>query len=135
MPIPRRLDAFSAHSKEVARSDYSYIAILRDLLRDEETWLIISFLAEDSRRRGRWSRALADLAVAQRPENRGVLAKWVGRWAARADEAALGLGTILEAEAGVRADDVVAHAGTARERFLAGLLETAAQNGTAQAGR
>ena len=66
---------------------------------DDLTWLLTSFLAEDSRRRGRWSRALADLAVAQRPDNRDVLAKWVGRWAARADEAALGLGTILEAAA------------------------------------
>jgi len=101
---------------------------------DDLTWLLTSFLAEDSRRRGRWSRALADLAVAQRPENRGVLAKWAGRWAARADEAALGLGTILEAEAGVRADDVAAHARTAREQFLAGLLETGGRNGTAQAG-
>ena len=34
---------------------------------DDLTWLLTSFLAEDSRRRGRWSRALADLAVAQRP--------------------------------------------------------------------
>ena len=101
---------------------------------DDLTWLLTSFLAEDSRRRSRWSRALADLAVAQRPENRDVLAKWVTRWGARADDAALGLGTILEAEAGIRADDVAAHARTARERFLAGLLETAGQNGTAQAG-
>jgi len=101
---------------------------------DDLTWLLSSFLAEDSRRRGRWSRALADLAVAQRPENRDVLATWVTRWAARADDAALGLGTILEAEAGVPADDVAAHAGTAREQFLAGLLETAGQPGTGQAG-
>ena len=77
---------------------------------DDLTWLLTTFLAEDARRRGRWSRALADLAVAQRPENRGVLAKWVTRWAARADDAALGLGTILEAEAGVPADGVAARA-------------------------
>src|SRR6185312_12340420 len=72
---------------------------------DDLTWLLTSFLAEDS-----WRRALADLAVAQRPDNWGVLAKWIGRWAERADEAALGLGTILEAEAGVPAVDVAAHA-------------------------
>jgi hypothetical protein len=84
--------------------------------------------------RGRWSRALADLAVAQRPENRGVLAKWVTRWAARADDAALGLGTILEAEAGVPADEVAARARTAREQFLAGLLGTVGENGSAQTG-
>ena len=64
---------------------------------DDLTWLLTRFLAEDSRRRGRWSRALADLAVAQRPDNQAVLAKWVSRWSARADDAALGLGTILEA--------------------------------------
>jgi len=101
---------------------------------DDLTWLLTSFLAEDSRRRGRWSRALADLAVAQRPENRGVLATWITRWAARADDAALGLGTILEAAAGVPAAEVAAHARTAREQFLAGLLEAAGQNGSAQAG-
>jgi toluene monooxygenase system protein E len=101
---------------------------------DDLTWLLTSFLAEDSRRRGRWSRALADLAVAQRPDNRDVLAKWVGRWAARADEAALGLGTILEAAAGVPAARVAAHARSAREQFLAGLLETGGGSGAAQAG-
>ena len=97
---------------------------------DEETWLITSYLAEDSRRRGRWSRDLAGLAVAQRPENRAVLAKWIGRWSALADDAALGLGRILEAHAGVSAADVAAHASGARQQFLAGLLEDAA----AQAG-
>ena len=86
---------------------------------------ITSFLAEDARRRGRWSRAMADLAVAQRPDNRGVLGKWAGRWSALADEAALGLGTILAATPGsnVSAAEVAAHARTAREDFLAGLGE------------
>jgi toluene monooxygenase system protein E len=101
---------------------------------DDLTWLLTSFLDVDSRRRGRWSRALADLAVAQRPDNRDVLAKWVGRWAARADEAALGLGTLLEAAAGVPAAQVATHARSAREQFLAGLLETGGANGAAQAG-
>jgi len=100
---------------------------------DAETWLVTSFLAEDSRRRGRWSRALADLAVAQRPENRAVLAKWIGRWSALADDAALGLGQILETHAGVTAADVAAHASAARGQFLAGLLEGASANGPAQA--
>ena len=63
-----------------------------------------------------------------------MLAKWVTRWSARADEAALGLGTILEAAAGVPAAEVAAHARAAREQFLAGLLETAGENGPAQAG-
>ena len=100
---------------------------------DDLTWLLTSFLAEDSRRRGRWSRALADLAVTQRPENQAVLGKWAGRWSARADEAALGLGTLLEADDGRPAADVAAHARAAREQFLAGLLEGASGNGSAQA--
>ena len=92
---------------------------------DDLTWLLTSFLAEDSRRRGRWSRALADLAVAQRPDNRVVFGKWISRWSGRADDAALGLGTILEGaqDGGVSAADVAGHARTAREDFLAGLLD------------
>jgi toluene monooxygenase system protein E len=90
---------------------------------DDLTWQLNALLAEDSRRRGRWSRALADLAVAQRPENGAVLAKWVSRWSALGDDAALGLGTILEAGAGVPAADVAARARLAREDFLAGLLD------------
>jgi toluene monooxygenase system protein E len=100
---------------------------------DLQTWLITTFLAEDSRRRGRWSRALADLATTQRPENRAVLAKWIDRWSALADEAALGLGQILETAAAVSAADVAAHARTARQQFLAGLLDAASANGSAQA--
>ena len=92
---------------------------------DDLTWLLTSFLAEDARRRGRWSRALADLAVAQRPENHAVLAKWIDRWSALADEAALGLGAILADTpgAGTSPADVAAHARAARDGFLAGLLE------------
>jgi toluene monooxygenase system protein E len=93
---------------------------------DEETWLLSAFLAEDSRRRARWSRALADVAIAQRPENHAVLAKWIGRWSALADDAALGLGQILETHAGVPAADVASHARAAREQHLAGLLDAAA---------
>jgi toluene monooxygenase system protein E len=93
---------------------------------DEETWLLSAFLAEDSRRRARWSRALADVAIAQRPENHAVLAKWIGRWSALADDAALGLGQILETDAGVPAADVASHARAAREQHLAGLLDAAA---------
>jgi toluene monooxygenase system protein E len=103
---------------------------------DDLTWLLASFLAEDSRRRGRWSRALADLAMTQRPENRAVLGKWVTRWSALADDAALGLGKILQTAPGngVHAADVAAHAKAAREHYLAGLLDRGSGNGTAQAG-
>ena len=103
---------------------------------DDLTWLLTSFLAEDSRRRGRWSRALADLAVAQRPENRAVLGKWVSRWSALADDAALGLGKILETVPGstVSAADVAARARTTREDFLAGLLDTGGENEAVRSG-
>jgi toluene monooxygenase system protein E len=103
---------------------------------DELTWLVTGFLAQDSQRRGRWSRALADVAVAQRPENRAVLGKWIARWSALADDAALGLGGILETAPGhtVTAAEVAAHARAAREEFLAGLLDTASENGKVRAG-
>jgi toluene monooxygenase system protein E len=90
---------------------------------DDLTWLLTSYLAEDATRRGRWSRALAELAIAQRPDNRAVLTRWIGRWSGPADEAAHGLGTILAAAHGGPAGDVAAHARAAREQFLAGLTE------------
>src|SRR6201997_734918 len=37
---------------------------------DELSWLLATFLSADCARRGRWSRALAEYAVARRPENR-----------------------------------------------------------------
>jgi toluene monooxygenase system protein E len=94
---------------------------------DDLTWLLSSYLAADSRRRGKWSRAAADLAVAQRSANRGVLAKWIGRWSALADDAAHGLGQLLQAlpEHGVAATEVTARARATRERYLAGLLDPA----------
>jgi toluene monooxygenase system protein E len=103
---------------------------------DELTWLVTGFLAQDAQRRGRWSRALADLAVAQRPENRAVLGKWVARWSALADDAALGLGAILAAApgSGVTATEVAAHARAAREEFLAGLLDAASEDAKVRAG-
>lgn len=95
---------------------------------DDLTWLLTSFLADDSRRRGRWSRALADLAMEQRRHNRETLSKWISRWSELADGAALGIGTILERvqDGSVRADDVVRRARRAREDFLAGLLDSPA---------
>ena len=54
-----------------------------------------------------------------------MLGKWIARWSALADEAALGLGTILEEETGgdVTAAGVAGQAKAARQEFLAGLLE------------
>jgi toluene monooxygenase system protein E len=90
---------------------------------DSLTWMLTSYLAEDATRRGRWSRALADLAVAQQPDNRAVLAKWIDRWSGPADAAAAGLGAILETVqgGGPSAADVAGHARKAREEFLIGL--------------
>lgn len=94
---------------------------------DNLTWLISTYLGADSQRRGTWSRAVADLAVAQRPDNRAVLGKWIDRWSARADDAAHALGTLLETlpEQGVAACDVADRARSAREQYLDGLLEAA----------
>ena len=94
---------------------------------DNLTWLLSTYLGADSQRRGKWSRAVADLAVAQRPDNRAVLGKWIDRWSARADDAAHALGTLLETlpEHGVAACDVAARARSAREQYLDGLLEPA----------
>jgi toluene monooxygenase system protein E len=96
---------------------------------DELSWLLTTFLSADAARRGRWSRALADYAVEQRPQNRDVLAKWVRRWAPLADDAAAGLGEILGQARGVSADHVAAQAREARQEFLAGLLEPVASHG------
>jgi toluene monooxygenase system protein E len=87
---------------------------------DDLTWMLTSYLAADSRRREKWSRALADLLVAQRPQNRDVLARWIERWSVRADEAAYGLGELIGSGA-----DAAAHARAARTRYLAGLLDSA----------
>jgi toluene monooxygenase system protein E len=95
---------------------------------DDLTWLLTSLLNADARRRNRWSRALVEMAIAQRPDNRAVLTKWIERWSALADDAAHGLGELLETlpEHGVSADRVAAHARSAREQHLAGLLDEVA---------
>jgi toluene monooxygenase system protein E len=100
---------------------------------DELSWLLATFLTADFARRGRWSRALAEYAVTRRPENRKVLAKWAARWAPLADDAAAGLGEVLGPSAGLAASEVAGHARAAREEFLAGLLDPAA-DGEVQAG-
>jgi toluene monooxygenase system protein E len=79
---------------------------------DELTWLLSSFLDADSRRRDRWSAALADYAITRRPENAEVLREWVAAWSDRADAAVAGLATMLEP---LRpADQAVAEARAAR---------------------
>jgi toluene monooxygenase system protein E len=87
---------------------------------DDLTWMITTNLAADSRRREKWSRALVDMVVAQRPESRAVLRRWIDRWSVRADEAAEGIGALTGSGA-----DIAAHARAARTRFLVGLLDPA----------
>jgi toluene monooxygenase system protein E len=93
---------------------------LREIARDggdELAWLLLGYLTADSERRGRWSAALARLALAERPDNLAVFEKWTGIWAPQADAAAAGLAGYL-ADRGRAADGVVAEAAQARERLL-----------------
>ncbi|HVZ36710.1 MAG TPA: hypothetical protein VG963_29980, partial [Polyangiaceae bacterium] len=62
---------------------------------DDETWLLSSNLQADAQRCRRWSVALARYAIQRRAENAGLLQKWIGVWAPRADEAIAGLARIL----------------------------------------
>ena len=66
-----------------------------------------------------------------------MLGGWIDRWSALADDAALGLGRMLETVlentapgSSVPAADVAAHAKTAREHYLADLREGPSGNGT-----
>lgn len=91
---------------------------------DDLSWLLATFLQEDCDRRSRWSGALASFAIEERAANADVLRKWIDRWSPAADEAALGLGQLLEAApgSGVSAADVAAHARAAREAFVGEFL-------------
>ena len=88
---------------------------------DDLTWLLCENLHSDSIRRGRWSAAVANLAVTERSENIAGFERWIAKWAPRADAAALALGEILaQAPAGdVSAEAVADEARAARERLLA----------------
>ncbi len=88
---------------------------------DDLTWLLCQNLHQDSARRGRWSAAVARLAVEGRPENGPAFERWINKWAPRADAAVLALGGILaQAPAGdITAEAVAAEARAAREQLLA----------------
>ncbi len=90
---------------------------------DAETWLLTSFLQRDVDRRERWSGAVARFAIAAKPANEAVLRRWVDKWTPRADEAAQGLGSLLERlpAQGRPASTVAAEAAAAREQLLAGV--------------
>jgi toluene monooxygenase system protein E len=84
---------------------------------DEQSWLLLSYLREDAARRDRWSTALARFCLDRRPANADVFRRWLDRWGRLADEAALGLGSLLETapEHGRSALEVAQGARAARE--------------------
>lgn len=84
---------------------------------DDLTWLLLSSLAEDAERLGRWSSELARFCVAQRHENSEVLQRWIHRWEPRADAAAVGLATAIAALNGApgTVDDLLDAARAARQ--------------------
>ena len=84
---------------------------------DNLSWLLQSFLDADNQRRNRWSQALAAFAIQQKPKSGKAIEKWVTKWSSLADDAAAGLGSLLESlpESPRTADDVVTGARAARE--------------------
>jgi toluene monooxygenase system protein E len=96
---------------------------------DEESWLLLSYLREDSVRRDRWSTALARFCLNRRPANADVFRRWLDRWGRLADEAALGLGSLLETgpEHGRSALEVAAGARAARESLHERVFRTEAR--------
>jgi toluene monooxygenase system protein E len=91
---------------------------------DNLAWLIQSFLDADNQRRNRWSQAVAQFAISQKPESQAAIEKWVAKWSPLADDAAAGLGTLLDTlpESPRAADDVVAGARAAREALTSSFL-------------
>jgi toluene monooxygenase system protein E len=81
---------------------------------DHLTWLLLGYLTADSERRARWSAALATYAVTSRPANAAVLEKWAAKWGKRADAAAAGIASALEAAGGQPAASAVGAALEAR---------------------
>lgn len=94
---------------------------------DELSWLLMSYLQEDNDRRNRWSSALAQLCLRERPANEAVLRRWVNRWVPLADEAAAALGAMLARfpERFRPAEEVAAQAVAARTDFLDGVFRAA----------
>ncbi|MBM7368081.1 toluene hydroxylase [Gordonia hydrophobica] len=77
---------------------------------DEITWLVCEQLAKDSRRRNRWSAALAQFAIDGRAENADALQKWTAKWSTIADNAVAGLAEFFDGDT----DQIVAQARAAR---------------------
>jgi toluene monooxygenase system protein E len=62
---------------------------------DELTWLLLANLELDAARCRRWSAALRDYAIAERPDNAEVIDRWAVRWTPLADDAAESLAQLL----------------------------------------
>jgi toluene monooxygenase system protein E len=79
--------------------------LARRARRDQDFLLgeMLSSFEEDGRWHRAWSRALFEVALADRPENRAVLQGWVNRWHPEARQAAEGLAEIVPGE-GLRAE-------------------------------
>jgi len=91
---------------------------------DNLGWLLQSFLDADNQRRNRWSKAVATFAIGRRAESAAAIDKWIGKWAPIADDAAAGLGRLLETlpESGRPSVEVAAGARAAREAFTESIL-------------
>jgi toluene monooxygenase system protein E len=111
--LPTLDDVLTRQFGEVARDNGDHLS-----------WLLQSFLDADNQRRNRWSVALANFAIGQKPESREVIEKWVSKWAPLADEAAAGLGSLLATlpEFPRPADDVLAGARAARKATTGSIL-------------
>lgn len=73
---PRFDDAFVTQLGQRAR-----------LAGDDALANILYSLGEDCRWHGEWSRALVELAIAERPANRGVIDGWLAHWTPRVERA------------------------------------------------
>lgn len=106
---------------DVLTRQFGELALAND---DNLSWLLQSFLDADNQRRNRWSHAVATFAIGQKPESAAAIEKWVAKWAPIADEAAAGLGTLLETlpESGRISEQVVAAARAAREALIGSVL-------------
>lgn len=98
---------------------------------DELTWLVQSFLDSDNQRRNRWSAAVAEFAIGQRPATADAIAKWVDKWSPVADAAAHGIATMLceSPEKAAGPDAVSRQARLARESFLGAFLDSTGEVG------
>jgi toluene monooxygenase system protein E len=76
------------------------LADLADRARDHLDGQILRSLFEDCQWHRDWTQALLALATGDRPDNRGVVARWIEAWAPTVDAAARGAAALLGTERG-----------------------------------